>query len=259
MELKFTKMHGCGNDYIYINCFKERVSFPHTLSVFLSDRHKAVGGDGLVLIMPSKAADARMRMFNMDGSEGRMCGNAIRCVAKYLYDNDIVKKLNMKIETLSGIRELHLVAENSHVTSVRVNMGAVKAEEIEIDGVKAVYADAGNPHLVLFRDAVDGIDLTAENYEKNRRFPEGINTEFVEIIDGNTLKMRVWERGSSETLACGTGACASVAAAVLKGYCKKNEDIRVILLGGELTIRYTDEAVFMTGECVRVFEGTVEV
>jgi carbamoyl-phosphate synthase large subunit len=188
-----------------------------------------------------------------------MCGNAIRCVAKYLYDNGIVKKLHMDIETLSGTKELFLTTQNSLVSSVKVNMGNVKAEKITIDNVDATYVDVGNPHLVLFRDKIDNLDIANENYEKSNCFFDGINTEFVEIVGKNTLKMRVWERGSGETLACGTGACASAAAAVLNDFCNKNEDIKVTLLGGELIINYTGDAVFMTGECIKVFDGTVEI
>ena len=261
MKLNFTKMHGCGNDYIYINCFDTKINSPESLAVRLSNRHYSVGGDGIVLIMRSDDynCDARMRMFNADGSEGRMCGNAIRCVAKYLYDNNMVKKLHMKIETLSGVKELFLTTQDSYISSVMVNMGVTKANIIQLEDVEATYVDVGNPHCVLFRDEIDNIAIAGENYENDSRFSEGVNTEFVRVIDRNTLEMRVWERGSGETLACGTGACAAVTAAVLNGYCDKGEDVKVKLLGGELVINYTDETVFMTGECTKVFDGTVEI
>ncbi len=277
MELKFTKMQGCGNDYIYINCFDTEINSPESLSVFLSDRHFGIGGDGIVLILPSVRADAKMRMFNLDGSEGKMCGNAIRCVAKYLYDNKIVRKLKMKIETLSGVKELFLSTQNSYVSTVRVNMGCavldpfkipvripgdrVVNRKVDIDGSEyfITCVSMGNPHAVVFCDTVDGLDLenTGLKFETDPLFPERVNAEFVTVINKNTLKVRVWERGSGETLACGTGACACVVAAVLNGYCGIGEDVKVILPGGELIVNYTDEAVYMTGECKKVFDGTV--
>lgn len=279
MELKFTKMQGCGNDYIYINCFDFEINSPESLSVLLSDRHYGVGGDGIVLILRSDIADAKMRMFNLDGSEGKMCGNAIRCIGKYLYDNNIVRKPEMIIETLSGLKHLTLYTKNGLVSSVRVDMGRAALNPAQIpvkfpgDSVVARKADIGgeeytitcvsmgNPHCVVFCDHVDGLKLTEIGpvFENNPIFPDRVNTEFVELVGHNFLKMRVWERGSGETLACGTGACASVVAAVLNGYCDKDTDVRVRLLGGELTVRYTDDAVFMTGACKKVFDGGVEI
>mgnify|MGYP001394477384 CR=1 FL=1 len=279
MELKFTKMQGCGNDYIYINCLEREIDSPESLSVLLSDRHYGIGGDGIVLILKSDVADARMRMFNLDGSEGKMCGNAIRCIAKYLFDNNIVRKNEMTIETLSGIKKLTLYTRNGQVSSVRVDMGKAELRPemipVKLPGESVVarpvtvgdseYAitcvSMGNPHCVVFCDDIDALDLASIGpmFENNELFPDRVNTEFVEIMDKNHLKMRVWERGSGETLACGTGACASAVAAVLNGYSDKDTDIRVTLLGGELTIRYTDEAVFMTGECKKVFDGVVEI
>ena len=279
VRLDFTKMHGCGNDYIYINCLEQEPENPGKLAVVLSDRHFGIGGDGLVLICESHVADAKMRMFNMNGSEGRMCGNAIRCVAKYLYDNGICRKEEIKIETLSGIKTLKLVTDNGFVTSVTVDMGKAELNPSKIpvrlpgDSVVSFpvnisgrnYAitcvSMGNPHAVVFCDDVDSLRLPELGpcFEINEIFPERVNTEFVRVIDRNTLKMRVWERGSGETLACGTGACAAVVASVLNGYCDKGQDIRVLLAGGELIINYTDERVLMTGNCVKVFEGTVEV
>lgn len=279
MKLKFTKMHGCGNDYIYINTFNQDINSPENLSKVLSDRHFGIGGDGIVLICPSDVADAKMRMFNIDGSEGKMCGNAIRCVAKYIYDNNIVKKDIITIETLSGIKTLTLYTKNEVVTSVKVDMGKA---EIETNKIPVLLDDKtvinkeviiknklynitcvsmGNPHCIVFCDDVDNIKLEkiGRMFENHKMFPERVNTEFVKVIDKNTIKMRVWERGSGETLACGTGACASVVAAALNGHCKKNEDVKVILLGGELTIKFTNETVFMTGGCIKVFEGVVEI
>jgi len=279
LKLKFTKMHGCGNDYIYINCFETDINSPESLSVYLSDRHYGVGSDGIVLILPSKKADARMRMFNLDGSEGRMCGNAIRCVGKYLYDNGMVKKKDMTIETLSGIKKLRLYTKNGLVSSVRVDMGRaeLKPENIPVnlEGKSLIsrkvliggkeYAitcvSMGNPHCVVFCKNVDELRLseTGPLFEYNPLFPDRVNTEFVQIVGENHIKIRVWERGSGETLACGTGACAAAVAAVLNGYCRKDEDILVQLAGGELIIRYTGDTVYMTGECKKVFEGEVEI
>lgn len=279
MELKFTKMHGCGNDYIYFNCFDFDINSPELLSVLLSDRHTGVGGDGIVLILRSDIADAKMRMFNLDGSEGGMCGNAIRCVAKYLYDNGIIRKSNLRIETLSGVRELTLYTKNGMVSSVKVDMGraelrpekipvdlpgeSVIAQPVTINGAEydITCVSIGNPHVVVFCDDVDHFDLCTVGplFENNALFPDRVNTEFVEVVDRNYLKMRVWERGSGETRACGTGACASAVAAVLSGYCDKDVDIKVQLLGGELIIQYTDEGVCMTGDCKKVFDGTVEI
>ena len=279
MRLEFTKMHGCGNDYIYINCFEREVHSPESLAIVMSDRHFGVGGDGIVLILPSAVADAKMRMFNIDGSEGKMCGNAIRCVGKYLYDNEMIKKNHIKVETLSGIKELFLTTENGLVSSVRVDMGkaelapvripvklsgeSIVAREIVIN--ETAYAitcvSMGNPHAVVFCEGVDNLALQEIGplFEHNELFPDRINTEFVEVIGRNHLRMRVWERGSGETLACGTGACASAVAAVLNGYCDKDTDIKIELLGGELVINYTDEGVFLTGGCAKIFDGVMEI
>lgn len=277
--LEFTKMHGCGNDYIYINCFEREIESPEKLTVTLSDRHFGIGGDGIVLICRSSIADAKMRMFNLDGSEGKMCGNAIRCVAKYLYDNGLCIKDRIKIETLSGIKTLDVNTENGFVTSVKVDMGRAELDPSKIPvllpGDRVINAplkvrnqtygitcvSMGNPHAVVFLDDVDSLNLTELGpcFENHEVFPERVNTEFVRVIDRNTLKMRVWERGSGETLACGTGACAAAVASVLNGYCNKGEDIRVLLAGGELIINYTDDRVLMTGGCVKVFEGVIEI
>ncbi len=277
-KLEFTKMQGCGNDYIYIDCFEREVNSPESLAVFLSDRHYGVGGDGIILIEKSRVADAKMRIFNLDGSEGTMCGNGIRCVGKYLYDSRNLKKKAMTIETKSGIKQLKLITKNDKVMRVSVNMGkaelapanvpvlldgeSVIKRKVTVGGedYKITCVGMGNPHCVIFRDDVDGLDLAKIGplFESNPMFPERVNTEFVSIVDSRTIKMRVWERGSGETLACGTGACAAAVAAVLNGFCEKGEDIRVMLAGGELTINYTDERVTMTGSAEKVFEGSVE-
>ena len=277
MGLKFTKMHGCGNDYIYFNCFETPVEHPEELSVRISDRHFGVGGDGIVLICPSDKADAKMRMFNIDGSEGKMCGNAIRCVGKYLYDNGIKRRNPLTIDTLSGIKTLRLNSgADGKVDSVQVDMGkailkpeeipvkldgeTVVARPVKIDGkdYQITCVSMGNPHCIVFTDT-DVAELPLEKigpeFEFDPLFPERVNTEFINVIDKNTLKMRVWERGSGETLACGTGACASVVAACLNGFCEKNTDVTVRLVGGELVIRYTDEAVTMTGPATVAFTG----
>lgn len=279
MKLEFTKMHGIGNDYIYFNCFKQQVEDPVTLAIKLSDRHFSIGGDGIVLILPSDVADAKMRMFNIDGSEGKMCGNAIRCVAKFVYDNKIVDKKTITIETLSGIKTLDLTVNNDLVELVKVDMGAAILTPNEIpvnipgdtvvdypitvdeNEYKITCVSMGNPHAVTFCDEIDNLNLVEigplfENFEL---FPDRINTEFVKVLGPNHLKMRVWERGSGETQACGTGACAVAVASVLNGYCEKNADIRVSLLGGDLIIKYTDETVYMTGSCTKAFEGVVEI
>ncbi|MCL1829390.1 MAG: diaminopimelate epimerase [Oscillospiraceae bacterium] len=279
MKLDFTKMHGCGNDYIFIDCFDLEIKSPESLSVLLSDRHKGVGGDGLVLIMRSDTTDAKMRMFNIDGSEAGMCGNAVRCVAKYLFENGAARKNRLRIETRSGVKELLPYVENDTVTSVTVNMGRaeLRPEKIPVDlpgesviskpvtvgGEEYIITcvSLGNPHAVVFCRDTDKLDLRGIGplFENDRLFPERVNAEFAELVGKNRLKARVWERGSGETQACGTGACACAAAAVLNGYCDKDKDIEVLLPGGELMVRCTDEAVFLTGDCVKVFEGTIEV
>ena len=272
-------MHGCGNDYIYFNCMDKELDNPEQLSIMLSDRHFSIGGDGIIMICHSDKADARMRMFNADGSEGKMCGNATRCIGKYLYDNGIVKKDKISLETLSGIKYLDLTVENGKVKLVSVDMGKAILVPNEIpvalsgdiavnvphsvNGVEynITCVSMGNPHCVVFGGAPDEIALEkiGPKFENDPIFPERVNTEFAQIIDERTIKMRVWERGSGETLACGTGACATAVAAVLCGYCKKGEDITLKLRGGELIINYTDERVLMTGPAAVSFTGEVEV
>ncbi len=275
--LTFTKMHGCGNDYIYFNCFEDPVEAPEQLAVRLSDRHKGVGGDGVILICPSKIADAKMRMFNLDGSEGKMCGNGIRCVAKYVFDHGIVRKKELKIETLSGIKTCTVHERNGKAEAITVDMGkailtpgkipvnltgeAVIGRKVLLAGEEReiTCVSMGNPHCVIFGGDPDQLELEriGPGFERDPLFPEQVNTEFIQVLDDHTLKMRVWERGSGETMACGTGACASAVAAVLNGYCPKGEDILVHLRGGDLTINYTEERVLMTGEAVEVFTGQI--
>ena len=279
MLRKFSKMQGIGNDYIYFDCMKEPLNNPEELAVRLSDRHFGIGGDGIILLCPSDIADCRMRMFNLDGSEGKMCGNGIRCVGKLAHDLGYVKGDSVKIETLSGVKTLALnKGADGKVRSARVDMGApvLRGESIpstysgetvvnvpiEVDGKTfgATLVSMGNPHCVVFADPdTVGLEHFGPLFERHPAFPERINTEFVRVIDKNRLKMRVWERGSGETLACGTGACASAVAAVLNGCCQKNSEISVFLLGGELRITYTDSTVYMEGPAELVFTGEIEI
>ncbi len=277
-KLEFSKMHGCGNDYIYFNCFDQRIDNPEGLSIRLSDRHFGIGGDGVILIRRSKAADAKMRMFNLDGSEGKMCGNGIRCVAKFMRDNGLVDKDEMDIETLSGIIHVELQRHYGEVVGAKVTMGKAELDPKKIpvalsgdsiidrtvniggNDYNITCISMGNPHCVTFVNNVDTFPLeeVGPKFERNEIFPERVNAEFIQVIDKKTLKMRVWERGSGETWACGTGACAAAVAAVLNGYCERNTDITVKLRGGDLIIRYTDDGtVYMTGEAVTVCTGTV--
>ena len=278
MTYQFSKMQGAGNDYIYFDCMDQMLPEPEKAALRFSDRHFGVGGDGIVLICPSLLADARMRMFNLDGSEGRMCGNAIRCVAKYLYERRHIHKSPMKIETLSGIKELYLEIKEGTVASVTVNMGKAELRPREIPvllaGERAVdtllwldgkeyrvtCVSMGNPHMVLFGEDPNTLSLSeiGPRFERHPVFPQGVNVEFVQVLDAHHLKMRVWERGSGETLACGTGACAAVTAAVLGGHCQSDTPVEVALPGGVLTIRYTNTAVWMTGPAAFVFDGQVE-
>jgi carbamoyl-phosphate synthase large subunit len=279
VKLPFTKMHGCSNDYICINCFNLLINSPESLSVLLSDRHTGIGGEGIFLILRSNIADAKIRIFNLDGSEDSIGGNAIRCVAKYLFDNGIVNKRQMKIETLSGVRNIQLTTRNGEVSSVTVEMGRAElhpekipvklkgenviARPVKIGGKKYAITcvSMSNPHAVVFSERIDTLDLHTIGplFENDPLFPDRVNAEFVEVMGRNHLKMRIWERGCGETQACGTGACAAVVAAVLNGHCDKGADIKVRLPGGELVINYTDETVYMTGDCVKVYDGVVEI
>ena len=276
--IRFTKMQDCGNDYIFIENFDGAVTCPESLCVNLCRAHTGVGSDGIVLIEKSAVADVKMRSFNRDGSEGKMAGNNIRCIAKYVYDRGIVRKEEMTVETGSGVRALRLFLRDGKVSSVEVDMGraSLKAGEIPVLSDRESMVNApvsiggaeyrvtcvniGNPHCVVFCDAIDGLDLTriGPQFEHAPLFPERVNTEFVRVVNRHTLRMRVWERGSGETLACGTGACAAVVAACENGLCDKGRDIKVSLLGGELTVNYTDERVLLTGGASVVFEGSFE-
>ncbi len=275
--MKFTKMHGAGNDYIYVNCFEEKVENPSELSIRVSDRHFGIGSDGLVLIEPSETADFKMDIYNADGSQAKMCGNATRCVAKYVRDNGLTDKDEISLETLSGIKYIKVKTAGGKVTGATVNMGepVLVPEKIPVDlpgdtavavpvtiggsEYKITCVSMGNPHCVVYIDDTDKLEIEKLGplFENAPLFPDRVNTEFIQPVDGSTFKMRVWERGSGETLACGTGACASAVSAVLNGYCKKDEDIRVILRGGELTIRWDSQTgcVFMTGPAETVCTG----
>lgn len=279
MKLCFTKMHGCGNDYIYIDGFRYDIKSPGELSKKLSDRHFSVGGDGVIIIGPSDKADAFMHMYNADGSEGKMCGNGVRCTAKFVHDNFLPDKDVINIETLSGVKKIELKKENEVVTGGTVDMGKAEFDCAKIPALfedggvqKSLYIDnceykvipvsMGNPHAVIFMDDDFDIDRfeiekIGPKFEKNPAFPEGVNTEFVKVISPDTFKMRVWERGSGETLACGTGACAVGSAAVRMGIADEGKDLKVILPGGELIINYTPERVLLTGGAVTAFTGEV--
>lgn len=263
--MRFTKMQGLGNDYVYLDCTKESPTDLSALAVRISDRHFGVGSDGLICICPSEKADFRMRMFNADGSEGEMCGNGIRCVGKFVYDKGLTKKTDVTIETLAGIKEIRLTVEDGEVTSVTVDMGVPEAEELrklEILGREYEIrpVSMGNPHAVTFLEAIDDLKLEelGPHFENHPSFPNRTNTEFVEVLSPRLLKMRVWERGSGETLACGTGACAVLAAAILAGRAERKAVVR--LLGGELQIEWNeaDGHIYMTGPAVTVFEGQWE-
>ena len=280
MKIKFTKMHGCGNDYVYIDCFDRVIDNPQKLSMILSDRRYGIGGDGIILICASDKADAKMRIFNKDGSEGKMCGNGIRCVAKYLWDSGKVKsKENIKIETLSGVKTLEILSDSGNESVIKVDMGKADLNSnnipmifekekvinepitVNMENYNITCVSMGNPHCVIFCDEVYSAKVKeiGSKLSSHRIFPEGVNVEFVSESDSNNLIMRVWERGSGETLACGSGACASVVAAVENGLCKKSEDITVHLRGGKLVVNYSDSGVFLTGNAVKVFEGEIEV
>ncbi len=279
IKLNFTKLQSCGNDYIYFNCFHQKVISPESLSVFLSDRHYGIGGDGIVLIYPSDQADVKMRMFNVDGSEGKMSGNALTCIGKYLYDNKLTDQDLITVETRSGVKKLKLYLQNGKVDSVRVDLGPAELQPdlipVKLPGSEIVNYPAmiggreyritcvsmGNPHCVIFEKSLEtaAMDLVGPAFESSPLFPEQVNVEFVTVIDQNTIKMRVWERGNGETLAAGTSACAAAVAAALNGYCNKNKYITVKLKGGDLVVKYTDETVFMIGKPEEVFEGVVKI
>ncbi len=277
--MKFTKMHGCGNDYVYVNCFEETVENPGLVSKKISDRHFGIGSDGLILICPSNIADFRMEMYNSDGSEGAMCGNGVRCIAKYVYDYGLTDKTYVSLETKAGIKYLDMTVKDGKVAMVKVDMGApitkpdlipaisdkeiIVDEPITVDGqeYRITCVSMGNPHGVVFVDDTDSIDIEkiGPKFEHHEMFPDRTNTEFIQIIDRNNIKMRVWERGAGETLACGTGTCASVYACILNGLTEKSVDVH--LLGGCIHIDYDEEknTIYMTGPAEVAFDGEIKL
>ncbi|MGI8255961.1 diaminopimelate epimerase [Blautia wexlerae] len=279
--MKFTKMQGIGNDYVYVNCFEETVKDPAAVARYVSDRHFGIGSDGLILIKPSDIADCEMDMYNLDGSQGAMCGNGIRCVAKYVYDYGIVKKENISVSTKSGIKYLDLTVRDGKVALVRVNMGSpvltasqipvVSSTEEMINAPLKVNGETyyitavsmGNPHAIVYMTDVDHLDIgeIGPYFENHMAFPDRVNTEFVEVLDDHTLKMRVWERGSGETLACGTGACAVAVASILNGHVDGEKPVTVKLLGGDLEIFWDrqENLVYMTGPAATVFDGEIDL
>ena len=277
--MKFTKMHGCGNDYVYVNLFEETVEDAPKLATVVSDRHFGIGSDGVITIGPSEVADFRMRIYNADGSEAEMCGNGIRCVAKYVYDHKLTDKTEIAVETGAGIKTLTLFTENEKVEQVRVDMGEPILEPSRIpvlSNKNPVIADPilvgnmewrmtcvsmGNPHAVVFVKDVASfpIEQFGPLFEKHERFPKKTNTEFVQVISRTEVSMRVWERGSDETWACGTGTCATVMACIMNGYTENK--VLVHLRGGDLTIEYDPNTkhIFMTGPATEVFHGEIEM
>ena len=275
--MKFTKMQGLGNDYVYVNCFEEKIDNPVETAIKVSNRNFGIGSDGLIMINPSKVADCEMEMYNADGSRSEMCGNGIRCVGKYVYDYGIAKKPRISVETLAGIKYLDFTIENDKVKLVKVDMGSPELvpanipvvaegdvcidEPIVVDGVEyhMTCVSMGNPHAVVYIDDVKGLDIekVGPKFENHERFPRRVNTEFVRVIDRNTVEMRVWERGSGETLACGTGACAVAVSSILNGYTENK--VTVKLLGGDLFIEWDREAnkVYMTGPAEVSFDGEI--
>jgi diaminopimelate epimerase len=290
MKIEFTKMHGAGNDYVYVDCTQAELPHPEAISEYVSHRHFSIGSDGLICVCKSEVADFKMRMFNADRSEGKMCGNGIRCVAKFVYDKGLTDKNPVTIETLSGVKTVEMRIEEGKVMSAKVDMGKpiFKATEVPMSCDHYIFVDQGlvlddmhddvtkekvvfngtaismgNPHFVTFVDDVDALDLEAlgPRFEHHKLFPEGVNTEFVQVIDKNTVKFRVWERGSGETWACGTGACAVAVACVMLGRAgKKGEPLTVIAKGGTLQVTHAnDEHVYLEGEAVKAFTGAVEI
>lgn len=275
--MKFTKMEGLGNDYVYVNCFRETVDNPSEVAKKVSDRHFGIGSDGLILIRPSEVADFRMDMYNADGSQAEMCGNGIRCVAKYVYDYGLTDKTSISIETLAGIKYLDLQVTDGKVSLITVNMGSpelvpdkipvisdskrVVDEPIEVGGTtyKMTCVSMGNPHCIVFVEDTASFPLETVGplFENHERFPKRVNTEFIQLLDRKTVNMRVWERGSGETLACGTGACASAVACILNGLTE--DEITLHLLGGDLIVRWDQEKnlVYMTGTARVVFDGEI--
>lgn len=277
--MKFTKMQGIGNDYVYVNCFKETIDNPSELAIKISDRHFGIGSDGLIMIRPSETADFEMVMHNADGSRSEMCGNGIRCVAKYVYDYGLTDKTNISVETLGGIKYLELTVENKKVSCVKVDMGepqllaknipilsaaeTVVQEPIEVGGETYLMTGVsmGNPHAVIYMEDIKGLNIERIGplFEAHPCFPKRVNTEFVKVLDRHTATMRVWERGSGETLACGTGACAVAVSSIINGYTE--DKVTVKLLGGDLLIEWDREKnrVYMTGDAQVVYDGEIDL
>ena len=277
--MNFTKMLGCGNDYVYVNCFEETIDNPSEVARFVSDRHFGIGSDGMILICPSEIADFRMAMYNLDGSEGKMCGNGVRCIAKYVYDHQLTDKTRISLETLGGIKYLDLNIKDGKVETVKVEMGepiltpadipvnlsgdTIINEPVEVEGSiwNITCISMGNPHAVVFVDDTKSLNLEkiGPAFEKHPIFPEQVNTEFVHVIDRKTVDMRVWERGSGETFACGTGACATAMACILIE--KTDDEVLVHLVGGDLLIQYDRKTnhIIMTGPATEVFSGEIQL
>ena len=282
MKMEFSKMHGCGNDYVYVNCMESELPNPNAISEYVSHRRFGIGSDGLICIMPSQVADFRMRMFNADASEGKMCGNGTRCVAKYVYDNGLADKTTITLETLGGIKTIDMTVVDGKVSEAVVDMGEpiFRTKEIPMISDRYVFMDQGlvidddtvyngtavsmgNPHFVIFVDDVDAVKLEeiGPRIENHPLFPERTNVEFVQVIDDNTVKFRVWERGSGETWACGTGACAvTVTCIFLSKAGKKDQELNVLVKGGKLKVTYrSDNHVFLKGPATHVFDGVIEI
>ena len=277
--MKFTKMQGLGNDYVYVNCFKETIENPPEMAKKVSNRNFGIGSDGLIMINPSDVADFEMEMYNADGSRSEMCGNGIRCVGKYVYDYGLTEKEHISVETLAGIKYLDLTVEDGKVKLVKVDMGSPKLvpanipivadgdrvidEPINVNGIeyRMTGVSMGNPHAVVYVEDVKGLDIEkiGPAFENHERFPNRVNTEFVKVLDRNTVEMRVWERGSGETMACGTGACAVAVACILNGLTE--DKVTVKLLGGDLQIEWDEEAdkVYMTGPAEVSFDGEINL
>ena len=277
--MKFTKMQGLGNDYVYVNCFEEKIENPSEVAIKVSNRNFGIGSDGLIMINPSKVADCEMEMYNADGSRSEMCGNGIRCVGKYVYDYGLTDKTSISVETLAGIKYLDFTIQDGKVKLVKVDMGSpelhpdnipvvaegdtVIDESITVDGqeYRMTCVSMGNPHAVVYIDDVKGLDINqiGPRFENHERFPKRVNTEFVKVLDRNTVEMRVWERGSGETLACGTGACAVAVACILNGLTE--DKVTVKLLGGDLQIEWdrTNNKVYMTGPAEVSFDGEIQL
>jgi diaminopimelate epimerase len=277
--MKFTKMQGIGNDYVYVNCFREKIDYPSETAKMVSDRHFGIGSDGLILIKPSDVADFKMEMYNSDGTQSEMCGNGIRCVGKYVYDYGLTRDTNITIETLAGIKFLELTTKDDKAVLIKVDMGnpellpakipvvaegdQVVSQPIDVDGTiyQMTCVSMGNPHAVIYMEDVKGLEIEklGPKFEKHSRFPNRTNTEFARIIDKKTIEMRVWERGAGETLACGTGACATTVASILNGYTE--DEVTIHLLGGDLIIKWDQEnnKVFMTGPAEVVFDGEINL